>query len=251
MMRLILGLAALVAILLAVAIGLPGHVMVSRSVVINAPESAVYPYLNTMRNFGDWSPWRIRDPNLKMTFSGPEQGKGAHVDWVSEVKAIGQGSMEIVEGEPNRNIDLAVNFNGVEGTSSYALAPSGSGSKLTWSFSYDTGTDPLKRWRGVMLDNLIGPEYQTGLGKLKERIEVTRRPTAPTVTVPPPAEGMPAPVAPPVPGEAAVPGAEVPVQAPDGQQAAPAPAPEAAPAPAPEATTTAPPRQQPRRRSQR
>jgi Polyketide cyclase / dehydrase and lipid transport len=179
LMRLVLGIAALLAILAAVSIALPGHVSVSRSVVINAPESAVYPYLNTMRNFSDWAPWRIRDPNLQMTFSGPAQGKGAHVDWVSNVKSIGTGSMEIVDGDPNRNIDLTVNFNGVEGTSAYTLVPSGSGSKLSWSFSYDTGMNPLKRWRGVMLDNLIGPEYSTGLEKLKSHIEEERRPLAP------------------------------------------------------------------------
>lgn len=175
-MRLVLGVVALVAILAAVSIGLPGHVSVSRSVIINAPESAVYPYLNTMRNFGEWAPWRLRDPNLQMTYSGPPQGKGAHVDWVSDVKSIGNGSMEIVEVDPNNSIDLVVNFNGVEGTSSYLLAPAGSGSKLTWSFAYDTGVNPLKRWNGVMLDNLIGPEYSAGLNKLKARIEDERRP---------------------------------------------------------------------------
>jgi hypothetical protein len=197
-MRLVLGIVALVGILAAVSLGLPGHVTVSRSVVINAPESAIYPYLNTMKNLSDWSPWRIRDPNLQMTFSGPEQGKGAHVDWVSGVKSIGSGSMEIVEGDPNRNIDLAVNFNGLEGTSAYTIVPAGSGSKLSWSFSYDTGASPLKRWRGVMVDNLVGPEYIAGLEKLKARIEDERRPHAPTAAPAP--SGMPdavTPVAPP------------------------------------------------------
>lgn len=184
LLRLVLGIVVLLAILAAVSIGLPSHVSVSRSVVINAPESAVYPYLNTMRNFSDWSPWRIRDPNLQMTFSGPAQGKGAHADWVSRLGSIGTGSMEIVEGDPNRNIDLAVNFNGVEGTSAYTLVPSGSGSRLTWSFSYDTGMNPLRRWRGVMLDNLIGPEYSAGLNKLKANIEEARRPLAPPATAP-------------------------------------------------------------------
>ncbi|MGV1014284.1 MAG: SRPBCC family protein [Methyloceanibacter sp.] len=202
MMRLLLGIGALVVILAGVAIGLPSHVNVSRSVVINAPESAVYPYLNTMRNFSDWSPWRIRDPNLQMTFSGPAQGKGAHVDWVSEVKAIGTGSLEIADGDPNRNIDLVANINGVEGTSNYTITPAGSGSRLTWSFSYDTGVSPLKRWRGAMLDGLIGPEYNAGLQKLKASIEDARRPhsappaAAPPAMAPPPGQSVPRGAAP-------------------------------------------------------
>ena len=47
-MRLILGLGALAVILLGVAFVLPEDVTIARSVVINAPESAVFPYLNNM-----------------------------------------------------------------------------------------------------------------------------------------------------------------------------------------------------------
>jgi Polyketide cyclase / dehydrase and lipid transport len=240
LMRLVLGIAALLAILAAVSIALPGHVSVSRAVVINAPESAVYPYLNTMSNFSDWAPWRIRDPNLQMTFSGPAQGKGSHVDWVSGLGSIGTGSMEIVEGDPNRSIDLAVNFNGVEGTSTYTLVPSGSGSKLSWSFSYDTGMNPLKRWRGVMLDNLIGPEYSAGLNKLKANIEETRRPLAP-----PAASGamMPGQFIPQGQSETTVPLAPAPQAAPQTMAPPAAPPQQAAP------TEPAPPA--PQRRQQR
>ncbi len=90
--------------------------------------------------------------------------------------------MEITESEPNRHIDLAVNFNGLDGTSSYDIAPSGSGSKVTWAFGYDSGTSPLKRWKALMLDGFVGAEYRAGLDRLKEKIESERRPTAPTIS---------------------------------------------------------------------
>jgi hypothetical protein len=276
MMRLFLGLVALVGIMAAVAIGLPAHVTVARSVVINAPESAVFPYLNEMRRFEDWSPWQQRDPKLDLTFSGPAQGKGAQVDWTSDVRSIGTGSMEITESEPNRNIDLVVDFNGLEGTSSYDIAPSGSGSKVTWSFGYETGTSPFKRWKGLMLDGLVGAEYRAGLDKLKERIETERRPTAPAIMTPPvgeAVEGQPSAALPPgatlpggapgQPGDAGGPGASVPMGAVPpaaGEPGAPAAgaAPEAAEPqtaePAQQAVTPAPaprPKRQQRRRSQR
>ena len=54
-----------------------------------------------------------------VTYSGPEEGKGAQVQWTSQVESVGTGSMEINESEPNHTIDLAVNFNGLDGTSSY------------------------------------------------------------------------------------------------------------------------------------
>jgi hypothetical protein len=259
MTRLFLGILVLIGILAVVAIGLPAHVTVARSVVINAPEYVVFPYLNDLHRFDDWSPWAGRDPKLKLTYSGPQEGKGARVEWASDVKSIGTGNMEIVESEPSRNIDLTVNYNGLDGTGSYDIGPAGSGSKVTWSFGYATGSNPIKRWQGLMLDGFVGAEYQVGLAKLKAKIEEDRRPTVPSVTLPPPggvttqpqqpsaalppgqvAPGTPAPgVAPgalPPPGAAApgaaAPGTTVPSQATTAPQAE-TPAPVAQPAPPP------------------
>jgi len=114
------------------------------------------------------------------------RGKGATVQWTSQVKSVGNGSMEITESEPSRHIDLAVIFNGLDGASSYDISPSGSGSKVTWAFGYDSGTSPLKRWKALMLDGFVGAEYRAGLDRLKEKIEAERRPTAPTVSETPP-----------------------------------------------------------------
>ena len=178
-MRLILGLCALAVILLGVAFALPGQVTIARSVVINAPESIVFPYLNDLHRFGDWSPWAARDPELAATFSGPDQGRGAKVEWTSSKPSVGAGSMQITESNPNRHIDLAVNFNGLDGTSYYEVVPSGSGSKVTWGFGYESGTSPLKRWKGLLLDRYVGAEYRDALAKLKDKIESERKPVAP------------------------------------------------------------------------
>ena len=186
MTRLVLGLVVLIGIFAAVALGLPSHVTVTRSVVINAPEPIIFPYLNNLHQFSEWSPWQLRDPQLAVSYGGPEQGKGATVQWTSQVKSVGNGSMEITESEPSRHIDLAVIFNGLDGTSSYDISPSGSGSKVTWAFGYDSGTSPLKRWKALMLDGFVGAEYRAGLDRLKEKIEAERRPTAPTVSEAPP-----------------------------------------------------------------
>jgi polyketide cyclase/dehydrase/lipid transport protein len=189
MMRLVLGLVALGGILAAVSVGLPAHVTVARSVVTNAPESAVFPYVANLHHFHDWSPWATRDPQLQLTYSGPESGKGAKVDWVSQARSIGTGSMEITNADPNKTIELAVNFNGVEGTSTFDISPSGSGSKVTWSFGYDSGSSPVNRWKALALDGFVGAEYRAGLDKLKAKIDEDRRPTAPAAGLVPPAPG--------------------------------------------------------------
>jgi hypothetical protein len=200
-MRLVLGLGVLVVILGAVALGLPAHVTVSRSVVINAPEYAIFPYLNTPRRYASWSSWAARDPKMK---------------WESEDASIGVGSMEIVNSEQPHSVELTANLNGLDGTGDFDLAPAGSGSKITWSFGYPTGSSPFKRWKALMLDGFIGAEYEAGLQKLKARVEEDRRPTSHRVVVPPQAVPALAPAA-------AQPGQSVVKQAPAGaQQAAPA-----------------------------
>jgi uncharacterized protein YndB with AHSA1/START domain len=251
-MRLILGLCALALIMLGVAFALPGHVTIARSVVINAPESVVFPYLNDLHRFGDWSPWAARDPQLTVTYSGADQGKGAKVEWASDKPSVGAGSMEITESDPNRHIDLSVSFNGLDGTSYYDVGPSGSGSKVTWGFGYESGTSPLKRWKALMLDRYVGAEYRDALAKLKDKIETERRPMAPTLplgatdqpgAVP---AATPEGAAPGTPASAQAPVAEQPQAAPAAPDAAiqAAPPPPAQPAPAPTRTPTKRPKRQ-------
>ena len=246
MTRLVLGTAFLAGIFAAVALGLPSHVTVSRSVVINAPESVIFPYLNNLHQFEDWSPWKARDPQLAVSYGGPESGQGARVTWSSKKPSIGTGSMEISEAQPSRRIDLVVNFNGLDGTSSYDVVPSGSGSKVIWTFGYESGTNPLKRWKALMLDGFVGAEYRTGLERLRDKVEADRRPTMPTM-VPTPQPGVT--TQPEQPSATLPPGAALPPGAPVPQGAAPqagAGAPPAATAaPQPGAVPAAPPSQPP------
>ncbi len=219
MPRLVLGVAALGGIFAAVALGLPSHVTVSRSVVINAPESAIFPYLNNLHQFADWSPFSARDPKLALSYGGPESGEGARVTWSSNKPSIGTGSMEISQAQPSRHIDLVVNYNGLDGTTSYDIVPSGAGSKVTWTFGYDSGQNPLKRWKALMLDGLVGAEYSVGLDRLRDKIEADRRPTMPTISTVPQAGVSVAPEQP----AAALPlGAPPPPGAPGPQGAVPA-----------------------------
>ena len=149
MMRLVLGLAALGGILAAVAVGLPAHVTVARSVVTNAPEigrlslcrqSASLPRLVAVGHAA------IR--NCSSPIPVRNRARARSVDWVSQVRSIGTGSMEITNADPNKTIELAVNFNGVEGTSTFDISPSGSGSKVTWSFGYEFRVEPGQALEG-------------------------------------------------------------------------------------------------------
>ncbi|MEG6510141.1 SRPBCC family protein [Methyloligella sp. 2.7D] len=182
-LRLILGLVALVCILAGVATTLPDHVIVVRSIVINAPEAAVFPYLNQPKRYPSWLPWAARDPNLQLTYSGPKGGQGAAAAWSSQDQRVGEGHLKIVESEPPNKVVMAGDYNGVEGDTSFEIAPSGAGAKVTWKLRYDSGSNifrpwsyVFRRWKGLMLDRLVGAEHDRGLARLKAVVEADVKP---------------------------------------------------------------------------
>jgi hypothetical protein len=61
-------------VLAAVAFLLPREVVVTRFAVINAPPSAVFPWVNSLQKTAEWSPWMGLDPDIQVTFEGPEAG---------------------------------------------------------------------------------------------------------------------------------------------------------------------------------
>lgn len=175
LLRLVVGLALLAVLLVSVAYALPRHVTVARSEVVNAPEGDVFPYVNNLRRFNEWSPWAARDPDAVYRFSGPEAGEGARMQWSSDHPDVGSGSQEIIESRRPRYVRVSLDFGDMgKANASYDLEPSGAGTRVVWIFETDVGNNPLKRWMGLMFDRWIGGDYETGLARLKELVEAQR-----------------------------------------------------------------------------
>lgn len=174
-MRLFLGIVLLLGLLVAVAFALPQHVAVARTVVINAPEADIFPYLNNPRKFNEWSPWAARDPSTRYEFSGPEAGVGARMSWESDHPQVGKGAQEIVESRDNELVEIALDFGEMgPATASYALTPSGAGTQVKWAFETDMGNNPLMRWMGLMFERWVGQDYENGLERLRKLVEANR-----------------------------------------------------------------------------
>ena len=94
--RIALGLLIVIAVFVAVSYLLPRHVIVERQVTIDAPPEAVFPFVNSLQSGTEWSPWTVRDPDMEVTFEGPEEGVGNTMVWRSDVDTVGNGD------EPDR-----------------------------------------------------------------------------------------------------------------------------------------------------
>lgn len=170
--RVVLGLVALVMVLAAVGFVLPREVMVTRSATVNAPPEAVYPHVASLKRFTAWSPWQAMDPGMTQTFEGPEEGVGAKMSWQSSNPDVGNGTQEITAAEPGKRVDYRMAFGGMPpATAAFVLTPEGTGTRVDWQLNADMGMNPVGRWFGLMMDGMVGPDFERGLATLKTKAE--------------------------------------------------------------------------------
>ena len=150
---------------------LPSRFTVQRSVVINAPANKVYNLVVEPRQWTHWSVWNQRDPNMKVTYKGPPFGMGAKWEWVS--KSEGSGSMEFTRVEPDRVVEYALSFPeyNMRSNGNLTLEPTGTATRITWVLSGDVGGNPLKHYLALMMDRMVGPDFEGGLANLKALAE--------------------------------------------------------------------------------
>ncbi len=173
LLKLLLWFVVLVAVLfLGIGLLLPRTAHVERSIAIDAPPANVFTLVNSFRRFNEWSPWAARDPGAKYAYEGPDWGVGARMAWTGDPKLVGSGSQEIVASEPYRLVRTRLDF-GREGLAdaAFTLVPDGPGTRATWSFDTDLGSNPLARWMGLFFDRMIGKDYEAGLSSLRALAE--------------------------------------------------------------------------------
>lgn len=162
---------ALLLLLLAlVAFLLPGERSLHRSLDIQASPQQLWPLLVEPQRWSVWSPWHLKDPAMRQSFSGPAAGVGAQWNWESSIQ--GRGRMHIDEAEDAQRLVYTLHFEdmGQEARGAITLQPLDGGmTRVDWSFSMRLGHNPVMRWFGLGLDTLVGRDYEIGLKRLAEQ----------------------------------------------------------------------------------
>lgn len=163
----------LVVLMIAIGFALPDRAHIERGILVQAKPQAVYAVVNGFRQFRKWSPWEGLDPNAEQTLSGPIWGVGARQAWSSKDPSVGSGSQEIIATEPDRSVSVRLVFEGFnsENTAIYTLTPEGEGTRIVWSYDSVFHGDLLGRYFGLLLDKMLGPDYEKGLAQLKTLVE--------------------------------------------------------------------------------
>lgn len=166
-------LALVAAAFLITGILLPGTVEVTRTVEIDAPPETVFPLVNNLEAWTEWTPWGEVDSRLE----GPAEGPGARRVW--DDPAMGSGSLTLldsrvpVDSRVPASVDYLVEVEDAalrfEGTIS--IEASGSGSLVSWTERADLGWNPVLGWTALTLDESQGRQLDESLERLRQLAE--------------------------------------------------------------------------------
>ena len=169
--RILIALVVLVAVLLVVSQLLPARYHVERSVSIKARSEAIFPLLASPKRWPEWSAWTTEKyPNMKYAYEGPEAGVGAISKWEDP---SGSGMMKLTAADPAKGVEFDMSFNNGEFLSKGGLAFSANGDEtvVRWSHDGDVDRNPLHRFFALLMDKMVGKDFEIGLKNLKAKLE--------------------------------------------------------------------------------
>jgi len=109
-MKILLGVAVILAIPLVVAVFVRKEFAVEREIAINTPKQKVFDYLKYLKNHHNFSKWSSIDPKMKKDFRGTDGTVGFVSIWQSDNKEVGKGEQEIKKIAEAERIDFEIRF---------------------------------------------------------------------------------------------------------------------------------------------
>lgn len=165
----------LIVILLLVSFFLPSTYYVERTVTVNAEPADIYPYVMDLKKWPDWTVWtKEMDPTMTATYEGPEKAVGATYKWNGE--KMGDGQLTITKLEPNQGVwwDLSFEQGKYQSDGAMLFEPKNGSTVVVMSDTGDLGMNPVARYFGLVMDSMIGPDFEKGLTNLKALAEANR-----------------------------------------------------------------------------
>lgn len=171
LLEILISLAIVLALFVAVALVLPSERHLVEKIETNRKLTIVFDSLNSVRRFKDWNPLVLRDPRVQFSYSGPEKGVGARLDYVSKMEGLEKGSWEITESIPRQKISYAIEDQerGTNKRTSFTFEPTGRNNRnveITQTYDIDYGWDLLGRYSGMYVARHVGDDMKMGLTRL-------------------------------------------------------------------------------------
>ncbi len=168
--KILLGLAALIAIFLAVVAMQPTDFRITRSATIPAPISVVFEEVSNLHKWQTWSPWARMDPAAKVTFEGPDTGIRSAFTWSGNEK-VGEGRMTVTELEPEESVRFLLEFKRPfvgANSAEFTFRADGPQTQVQWSMSGTNNFMAKAYSLFVDRDKMVGDEFEKGFKNLTE-----------------------------------------------------------------------------------
>jgi Polyketide cyclase / dehydrase and lipid transport len=164
--------AGIIVLLLLIALFIKKDFTLEKQVVINRAKQDVFNYLKLIRNQEKYSVWVMKDPNIRMVYTGTDGTVGFTSSWESNDKNVGIGEQEIkkINGD---SIEVEIRFKKPFEATNYALTTltvmGDSETKVTQVF-YGKSKFPMNLMN-LMMDRMVGNDMQRNLQNLKKNLE--------------------------------------------------------------------------------
>jgi len=158
---------------LVVAATRPDTFEVRRTASIKAPPERIFPLINDLHAFNTWNPYEKKDPDIKGSYGGTSEGKGAVYAFQGNTD-VGKGRIEIVESSPASKVTMnLVMLEPFEASNvvEFALEPNADATNVTWAMH---GRCPYVGKIVHMffdMDSIVGRDFEAGLAGLKAIVE--------------------------------------------------------------------------------
>lgn len=150
----------------------PSAFRIERSAVVRASPEKVFSMINDLHALNTWNPFLKIDPEAKVTYSGPAEGKGAAYAW--EGAKTGSGRMEITDVTAPTKVLARLDFYkpfAANNVAEYTLDGRGGATNVTWAMSGRSAF--MHKLMGLFfsMDKMIGKTFEDGLADLKAKVE--------------------------------------------------------------------------------
>lgn len=145
-----------------------------QSIHINAPIDSVWEHTNSLADLDSWSPWDVKDPDMKKECTGIDGTVGAMQSWDSEVEGIGAGSQTIAKIEAPTYLETDLKFikpKEMESKGYIHLVVEDVGTTLTWGFKSEMPYPFNFMLLFLDMEKHMGEDWNYGLNTLKDLAE--------------------------------------------------------------------------------
>ena len=110
LVTILLILAAIIILLLIVAMLVKKDFSLEKQVFIKKPKQEVFDYLKMIKNQEQYSVWVMKDPAVKIVYTGTDGTVGFTSAWQSNDKNVGVGEQEIKKINEGENMEVEIQF---------------------------------------------------------------------------------------------------------------------------------------------